>query len=85
MINFFEITAEQITKLDDINLRSLVGLLCEADYRLAGLSTKGITWGGHQKSPDGGIDVSVEYGDPPPQNGFLTRRVTGIQVKASND
>ena len=83
-MNFLEITAEQIAKLNDTDLRILIGLLCEEDYRLAGLSTKGITWGGHQKAKDGGIDVSVECEDEPPQNSFLTRKLTGLQVKSSD-
>ena len=52
-----EITGEQIAELSDSDLRSLIGLLCEADYRVAGLSTSGIRWGGHQNARDGGLDV----------------------------
>lgn len=81
MPNLLEITGDDIAQLDDAKLRNLIGLLCEADYRLAGLSTKGITWGGHQDARDGGLDVVVRSELPPPQNSFVPRMVTGFQVK----
>lgn len=81
MSNLLEITGDDIARLDDAELRALVGLLCEADYRLAGLPTKGITWGGSQDARDGGLDVVVRGGTPPPRNSFVPRRITGFQVK----
>ncbi len=81
MPNLFEITGDDITRLDDAKLRILIGLLCEADYRLAGLPTKGITWGGHQDARDGGLDVIVRGETPPPQNSFVPKTITGFQVK----
>ena len=81
MSNLLEITGDDIARLDDADLRALIGLLCEADYRLAGLSTKGITWGGHQDARDGGLDVVVRSETPPPQNSFVPRCITGFQVK----
>lgn len=81
MPNLLEITGDDIARLDDTELRTLIGLLCEADYRLAGLSTKGITWGGHQDARDGGLDVVVRGETPPPQNSFIPRSTTGFQVK----
>lgn len=83
-MNYLEITAEDIKRLDDTELRELIGLLCEADYRLAGLSTHGINWSGHQTAADGGLDVSVRSDENPPKNSFLARRITGIQVKISD-
>ncbi|MBN1314788.1 MAG: hypothetical protein JXA42_04950 [Anaerolineales bacterium] len=56
MSNLLEITGDDIAKLDDKDLCELIGLLCEADFRLAGLSTRGTRWGGHQDAPDGGLD-----------------------------
>lgn len=84
MPNLLEITGDDIALLDDADLRTLIGLLCEADYRLAGLSPKGITWGGHQDAPDGGLDVIVRSETPPPQSGFVPRCLTGFQVKKPN-
>ena len=54
MSTLLEIVGDDIAMLEDDDLRNLIGLLCEADYRLAGLPTKGITWGGHQDAKDGG-------------------------------
>ena len=84
MSNLLEITGNDIARLDDAELRALIGLLCEADYRLAGLLTKGITWGGHQDARDGGLDVVVRGETPPPQNSFVPRSITGFQVKKSD-
>jgi len=81
MTTLFDITGDDIAQLNDANLRSLIGLLCEADYRLAGLPTKGITWGGHQDARDGGLDVVVRDDVPPPRKSFVPRSVTGFQVK----
>ncbi len=80
----FEITGEHIAELNDSDLRSLIGLLCEADYRAAGLRTSGIKWGGHQNAGDGGLDVVVEDEITPPANSFVLRKVTGFQVKKSD-
>lgn len=81
MSNLLEITGEDIAALNDTDLRTLIGLLCEADYRSAGLSTKGITWGGNQTAKDGGLDVSVRGDTLPPPSSFMPRKITGIQVK----
>jgi hypothetical protein len=84
MSNLLEITGDNISQLDDAALRTLIGLLCEADYRSAGLSTKGITWGGHQDATDGGLDVVVRCKSTPPLNSFVPRNITGFQVKKSD-
>ena len=81
MSNLLEITGDDIAQLNDADLRSLIGFLCEADYRLAGLPTIGITWGGHQDARDAGLDVVVRGKVPPPQNSFVPRSTTGFQVK----
>lgn len=81
MSSLLEITGDDISQLGDADLRKLIGLLCEADYRLAGLSTKAITWGGHQDARDGGLDVVVRGEAPPPSNSFVPRSITGFQVK----
>lgn len=81
MSNLLEITGDDIARLNDTDLRTLIGLLCEADYRLAGLSTRGITWGGNQDASDGGLDVVVRGDAPPPSSSFVPRKTTGFQVK----
>ena len=84
MSTLLEITKDDIAALDDAVLRELIGLLCEADYRSAGLPTSGITWGGHQNAPDGGLDVVVRDTVSPPKTSFVPRSITGFQVKASD-
>ncbi|MCI5226354.1 MAG: hypothetical protein D3918_06785, partial [Candidatus Electrothrix sp. AX2] len=81
MTSLLDITGDDIAQLRPDDLRSLVGLLCEADYRSAGLSTRGITWGGHQDAADGGLDVVVSDTVEPPHAGSVPRRHTGFQVK----
>lgn len=81
MNNLFEITGNDIEQLRDDDLRSLIGQLCEADYRSAGLPTKGITWGGNQDAQDGGLDVIVRDEVEPPASGPVQRKYTGFQVK----
>lgn len=81
MSTLLEITGDDIALLSDTDLRSLIGLLCEADFRLAALPTNGIIWGGHQDASDDGIDVTVHSDVDPPQNSRVPRKTTGFQVK----
>jgi hypothetical protein len=53
----FEITGDGIAALSDTDLRTLIGLLCEAEMRRRGLPTSAVTWGGNQTAKDGGLDV----------------------------
>jgi hypothetical protein len=76
----FDITDNDIAELNDTDLRSLIALLCEADFP----GKAGITWGGHQKAADGGIDVRVEIYDRADPDGFVPRSITGFQVKDSD-
>ena len=76
-----EITGDHIAALNDVDLRSLIGLLCEAELRKKGLSVSGVTWGGNQTAPDGGLDVRVEIDTPLDINGFIPKSITGFQVK----
>lgn len=76
-----EITGNEIAQLNDTDLRSLVGLLCEAELRSIGLPTAGVTWGGHQDAKDGGIDVRVELTTVLNEDNFVPRSKVGFQVK----
>jgi hypothetical protein len=80
----FEITGDHVSLLGDEDLRTLIGLLCEAEARRGGLSPLDVTWGGDQSAADGGLDVRAalrgEVG--PPLN--LPRSSTGFQVKAQD-
>jgi len=84
MSNLIEISGDDIATLGDSDLRILIGLLCEADYRSANLPTKGVTWGGHQDARDGGLDVVVRDDVQPPETSFVPRKATGFQVKKPN-
>lgn len=78
-----EITPDDIALLNDTDLRTLIGLLCEAELRKRGLSVVAVTWSGHQNSADGGLDVRVALGDDVTIAGFVPRPHTGFQVKKS--
>ncbi|MBT2286049.1 hypothetical protein J7E78_21140 [Paenibacillus polymyxa] len=76
-----EITGDEIAQLNDSDLRSLIGLLCEADLSSMQLQTSGVTWGGNQNAKDGGIDVRVEANSLLMNDGFIPRQHTAFQVK----
>ncbi|WP_096102249.1 hypothetical protein [Pseudomonas congelans] len=77
------ITAEDITQLNDEELRKLVGDLCEAELKLIGLSTSHVRFGGDQNASDGGLNVVVRLPTEYQIDGFIPRNCTGIQVKKS--
>ena len=79
--SMFEVTAADIALLNDEDLRSLVGLLCEADVRKIGFPPSYVTWGGNQDAGDGGLDVRVALPSSALIGGFVRRAATGIQVK----
>lgn len=77
----FDITSDDIHQLNDIDLRELVGRLCEAELISRGLSPASVTWGGNQTAADGGLDVRVELPPGALIGGFIPRGSTGFQVK----
>ena len=77
----FEITRDDIAALDDEDLRTLIGLLCEAELRRANLPVSAVTWGGNQTAKDGGLDVRVSLPPGPAIAGFIPRVATGFQIK----
>ncbi|WP_420419750.1 hypothetical protein [Pacificispira sp.] len=78
---FFEVSPDEIKQLGDADLRELVGLLCEAEFRKTGRDTSGIFWGGHQDAPDGGFDVVVDVEEGLQSPRYLKRANVGFQVK----
>lgn len=66
-----EVTAEDITQLNDEELRKLVGGLCEAELRVKGLSTSHVRFGGDQNASDGGLDVVVRLPSEHRIDGFI--------------
>lgn len=77
----FEITGDDIADLNDEDLRSLIGLLCEAELRRRGLSPAFVTWGGNQTAKDGGLDVRVALPAGSAIDGYIPKANTGFQVK----
>src|SRR5688572_13345314 len=79
-----EITGDDIAALSDEDLRTLVGLLCEAEMRRRKLPVSAVTWGGNQTAKDGGLDGRVALAAGTIIDGFVPRPDTGFQVKKSN-
>jgi hypothetical protein len=77
----FEITRDDIAALNDVDLRTLIGLLCEAELRRVNLPISAVTWGGSQTAKDGGLDVRVSLPSGTVVTGFIPRAATGFQVK----
>ncbi|MDB5621057.1 hypothetical protein [Tardiphaga sp.] len=80
----FAIDGNHVAELNDEDLRSLVGLLCEAQLRSHELSTSAVTWGGNQSAADGGIDVRIRIEDGAVPGGFIPRKSIGFQVKKTD-
>lgn len=81
---FFDIATEEIQRLDDEQARELVARLCKAEVLKNGYDTSLVTWGGDQRSPDGGVDVRVTFPvDTQHTSDWLKRKEkVAIQVKA---
>lgn len=77
----FEITGEDISRLNDEDLRTLVAKLCEAELRRVGLPVSVLTAGGDQNAPDGGIDVRIALPPHDKTTDFIPKPDTGFQVK----
>lgn len=80
----FDITGQDISLLSDEDLRTLIGLLCEAELRRNELSPLAVTYGGTQNATDGGIDVRVAGETIFPSTSALPRSHIGYQVKAED-
>jgi hypothetical protein len=77
----FAITGDDVALLNDEDLRTLVGLLCESEARKHGLPASTVTYGGHQNAADAGLDVRVALPANTAIEGFVPRPATGFQVK----
>ncbi|MDQ0359452.1 hypothetical protein [Breznakia pachnodae] len=78
----FVVTKEDIKKLRDDDLRTLIGLLCEATLSSFKISTKSITYGGNQDSSDGGVDVRIRMSSNISlQDEYIPANRTVFQVK----
>jgi hypothetical protein len=79
-----EITPDHIAELADDDLRTICGLLCEAELARRGLPVSGVTWGGNQRAADGGLDVRVSLPAGSAVADFVPRSNTGFQVKCQD-
>ena len=80
----FEISGDDIARLGDEDLRTLVGRLCEAELSRKGFSKAAVTYGGNQTASDGGIDVRVQIDPQVAMDGFIPRWSAGLQSKISD-
>ena len=79
-----EITPDHIAELADDDLRTLIGLLCEAELARHNLPVSAVTWGGNQRAADGGLDVRVALPAGSAVTDFVPRPNTGFQVKCQD-
>jgi hypothetical protein len=77
----FDITGDDIARLSDTDLRTLVARLAIAELAVRKLPISSVTAGGHQDAKDGGIDVRVDLDVPLVAPDFVARTKTGFQVK----
>ncbi|WP_342239537.1 hypothetical protein, partial [Inquilinus sp. OTU3971] len=77
----FDITGDDIAKLNDADLRTLVARLALAELAARDAPLSAVTAGGNQDAADGGLDVRVESGVPLTAPDFVPRAQTGFQVK----
>jgi len=78
MTHLLDVTADDIAKLNDADLRTVVARLCLAELGSQGLPLSGVTAGGHQDAADGGLDVRVDCATDLPEPDFVPRKLTGI-------
>lgn len=78
-----EVSASDIARLPDGDLRELIARLCRAELVGAGYPASAVTAGGGQDDPDGGVDVRVDLETISPKLDFVPRGRTGFQVKAT--
>lgn len=84
MASFLEVSPDDIFALDDEQLRELTAKLAIAHLRSRGFDGSGVTWGGDQRAPDGGIDVRVEVPLAANLEGYVPAHDVGFQVKAED-
>lgn len=77
----FEVTGDEIQRLDDVQLRTLVARLAIAELNANALPVSGVTAGGDQNAADGGLDVRVELQGIVYRGDFIPRVPLGFQVK----
>jgi hypothetical protein len=79
-----EIEPADIANLNDTDLRTLLGLLCEAELAQRNLPVSAVTYGGNQNTADGGVDVRVDLPQETSGLDFILRPVSVLQSKKSD-
>ena len=74
---YLELTGEDIQKLNDSDLRNLVGKLCEISLIKQNVSPICVTYSGKQDESDGGVDVRVEINN-------AHKLVSGFEINNHN-
>lgn len=77
----FKLEYRHITALTDVDLCTLVGMLCEAHLRAAALPESAVTYGGDQRAADGGVDVRVDLPHGTAMSDWVPRPQSVFQVK----
>lgn len=80
--SLFEITPQDVSALDDGDLRELVARLHIASLSAGTFPSRQVTWGGDQRAPDGGIDIRIDVEAAVATSVGFPRGAMGIQVKA---
>lgn len=78
----FNITVDQIGRLNDGQARELLARLSRAHLHRAGLDGSRVHWGGDQRAADEGIDVLIDHRPGTDVAGPMLRSTGIIQVKA---
>jgi hypothetical protein len=79
-----DITPDDVSRLNDVQLRELVARLCEAELRQKGYPSSVVTWGGHQNAADDGVDVRVALPAGTAIDGYISRAAAVFQAKAED-
>lgn len=78
----FEVTPDDIQRLNDDQLREVLRFLIEAESKKHGIPMSAIRLGGHQNAGDSGVDARVEWVGEPEHTEWFPKRLTDFQSKA---
>lgn len=81
----FEVSTDQLNKLNYFDFQELVGRLCAAEAKESGISKRVVEYGEPTNAADGGIDILFDLSsaaDIP--NTYPEGKIIGFQVKASD-
>lgn len=78
----FDVTFDDIQRLNDDQLRNVLRLLLEAEAKQHSIPLSAIRLGGDQNAADGGVDARVEWEGGPEHTEWFPKRLTNFQSKA---